>query len=518
MTESIIDYIPDGIELRPNQVESLLYAEKHWDELEVLVVDAPTGSGKSIIAGIIGLWRAAQNERTGIITPNIQQQAQLQETFPRFPSLRGKSRYTCTTSSGQRSCKDTFDMLGGIGYCAGCPYRESRNGCLSDPVSIYNYYSFFTLRNNPIDVVIVDEGHNLVDMVVDLNQIVFSAARYGIPNGLGPRGDFLMWIEEAQEYWSTIDRDTYSAVELKSIDTRLKKLNHFLNIHYLYHLQIEADADGLEKIVAVPRSGIGMSAVPWRRDQKIIIMSATFGERDLARLNLTQRNWAIKTTASPIPPQNRPVTYYPAFENTFNNRKAKLDPALEAGVRKILDYYPDVKGIVHIPYGDQALYKAAFKGGRFKFHSKKNKLDVFRRFRASNTAEVLFASGMAEGIDLPYDAARFQIIPKILWANITDSYIKDLVKKDPEWYTWLTMRTTLQQVGRICRAPDDWGATFILDSTFSRLLFSRGDVKLPKYFIDSLSSSATELVLPKMETLNDTKEKPPTDARTQVQS
>ncbi len=502
MNESILDFVPAGVTLRKNQPEMLLHIEKHWDDVEVFVIDMPTGSGKSLIGGIIGLWQAAANKRTAIITPNIQQQKQIKETFPKFPSLMGKARYTCMISP-QLTCERTFELNSCNGYCPGCPYTSSRNHALVADVGIYNYYSFYSLRDNDTDIVIVDEGHNLVNMIVTLNKITFSAQRDGIPNGLGPRGDFLMWIEDCRDHWAAVDREKMSKVALLQLDKRMRKLNSFLDTNYLYHLQIEVDSQGNEKIVAVPRSGVGMSSLPWGRSQKIIIMSATFNEKDLKKLSLAKRRWDIISTDSPIPVDRRPVTYYPAVENTYANKKDKLDIVLEAAVRKIFDFYPDVKGIVHIPYGDQKKYKKAFKGPRFKFHSKVTKQSVYDKFRASDKPQVLFASGMSEGIDLPYDAARFQIIPKIMWANISDSYIKDIAFKDPSWYTWMTMRTTLQQVGRICRAPDDWGATFILDSTFSRLLYAKGEIKLPKYFTNSLTSSAKELILPKMEDVVD---------------
>ena len=500
MKESILNFVPEGVVLRPNQIETLLKIEKNWNGYDVFVVQAPTGSGKSLIGGIAALWYTDQDKTAAIITPSIQQQEQLKATFPDFPSLKGKARYQCRQVPDM-NCKRVYDLNGQTGYCVGCPYSTARRRAMSESISICNYYSFYSLKRNP-DLLVVDEGHNLVDMVSDINTVIFSERRDGAPTGLGPRGDFLLWLEESHLYWASLDRTIMSRVQVINADRRQSKIMKILDRHYLYHLKREVNEDGTEKIVAMPRTAAGMSAVPWgvRANQKIIIMSATFNEHDAYRLGLKGKRISYIETDSPIAVDRRPVVYRPVADFTFRNKYTAF-PLIAREIETIAGSYIDVKGIIHVPYADQKMFKQFFKKDkRFMFHNKNNKDKVYARFRQSKKPVVLFASGMAEGIDLPYDAARFQIIPKCLWAYLGDSKMKEIALQNPDLYVWLTMRTTLQQAGRICRAPDDWGVTFILDMTFSRLLYAKGKSQLPKYFTKALLiSTDKEVLIPRME-------------------
>jgi Rad3-related DNA helicase len=92
---------------------------------------------------------------------------------------------------------------------------------------------------------------------------------------------------------------------------------------------------------------------------------------------------------------------------------------------------------------------------------------------------------MYEGIDLAYDSGRWQIISKVPWPSLADPAIKYLCKLDNEWYAWETVKTLLQGCGRICRTPDDFGATYIFDSTFNRL-YNENPNFFPLWFRNSV--------------------------------
>ena len=105
---------------------------------------------------------------------------------------------------------------------------------------------------------------------------------------------------------------------------------------------------------------------------------------------------------------------------------------------------------------------------------------------------------MHEGVDLPYDAARFQVIPIISKPYLGDSYNREILMKNPELYLEMTIKKVVQQQGRVCRAPDDWGVTYILDKSFDRLYIGEGETHLPDYFTKALhfSSDKERVLLP----------------------
>jgi Rad3-related DNA helicase len=93
---------------------------------------------------------------------------------------------------------------------------------------------------------------------------------------------------------------------------------------------------------------------------------------------------------------------------------------------------------------------------------------------------------MYEGLDLPEDAGRFQIIAKVPWQSLASPAIKHIAELDPEAFAWETIKTLVQAAGRICRSPDDIGDTFLPDATFWRLLKESKHL-FPKYFIEALT-------------------------------
>lgn len=123
------------------------------------------------------------------------------------------------------------------------------------------------------------------------------------------------------------------------------------------------------------------------------------------------------------------------------------------------------------------------------FHERYDKREVYQRFRDSPPEEgqVLVACGMYEGIDLPEDLGRFQVIAKIPWPNLGNNAVRYQADRDSEWYLWEAAKITIQAAGRICRTPQDYGETFILDSSFQRLVReSRECGLLPNWYIDGI--------------------------------
>jgi Rad3-related DNA helicase len=160
-------------------------------------------------------------------------------------------------------------------------------------------------------------------------------------------------------------------------------------------------------------------------------------------------------------------------------------PIMAKYLLTLLDKHPDEKGLIHVPYQLAVKLRPHLKHKRLMWHDNKDKDEAYKAFRATTQPAVLVASGMAEGVDLPYDAGRWQAIIKIQYPSLADNLMKYFMNSEPSWYAWLSVRTLVQQCGRICRGPDDYGVTYILDVAFENLL--RYNKRLmPKYFLDAL--------------------------------
>ena len=79
---------------------------------------------------------------------------------------------------------------------------------------------------------------------------------------------------------------------------------------------------------------------------------------------------------------------------------------------------------------------------------------------------------MSEGVDLPYDKCRFQIIYKVPFPYLGDKQINLRQKRDKRWYAYKTVMTIMQAYGRGMRAEDDYCTTYVLDKDILMLFKS----------------------------------------------
>jgi len=215
-------------------------------------------------------------------------------------------------------------------------------------------------------------------------------------------------------------------------------------------------------------------------------MSATIGPVDITELGLQQKKVLYLDAEHPIAPENRPVQLLNTCALTHTNLAAEMNMILSE-IQGVADYHAGEKGVIHATYRLAEMLQPHL-GGRFLFHTRENKQQVYQRFRESDPAEglVLVACGMYEGIDLPDDLGRWQVIAKCPWKSLGDPAIRYKAEQDPDWYSWSTLRDLIQAAGRICRHESDFGITYVLDSTATRLIDSSRQL-VPRWFLDAIT-------------------------------
>jgi Rad3-related DNA helicase len=219
--------------------------------------------------------------------------------------------------------------------------------------------------------------------------------------------------------------------------------------------------------------------------KKIVLLSATLSMHELHDLRLKGKRVVRLEAASAIPPEQRPILKEYIGTASYKNQEAYVASLCSW----LLTQAPAGKGFVHMPYGwAHALAKQ--DGGansRLLFHEAHNKAQVLANWRKSNPEQelILIACGMEEGIDLKGLEFSWQAIAKITWPSLQDVAIKHLVETRGDWFTWQAVKHVVQASGRICRAPDDFGVTLILDEQLEFLL-ERGRPLFPKSFLEAV--------------------------------
>jgi len=450
---------------RPQQAEVMTRLEAGWDSHDVFVIQAPTATGKEALAVTIAKWQASFGKKTTICAPTNILVNQIAGNYPELATLHRKDAYNCEELGA--SCVTIQKDCGQP--CDGCVYSKSRKNFVDSNTRVCNTYIYLSNKSFS-EVVVMDEAHQLIKILQDLESSSIWGNRYKFPRNLRTTSDLLEWIE-------TQKRDEH----LLEIRAELLKHHNQHMIEYTNDFYRGALVPVL-KVRPIKIRAIRQQLWPQHKVHKLILMSATISKQLIYEMGLDRRRVLYIDVDSPIPPVNRPTIYDPAANVTYQY-KERACGLLAAYIDKKLVMHPE-KGLIHLPYSWVADVLRHTKNPRLMTHSKVDKAEVLSRFRASSNG-VLIASGMFEGVDLPLDDARWQIIGKVPFDSLGDPAIAERASTDPEWYAYAAILKVVQAAGRVCRAPDDHGITYIADSQFERLY--RNHKKLfPAYFVQAL--------------------------------
>lgn len=179
---------------------------------------------------------------------------------------------------------------------------------------------------------------------------------------------------------------------------------------------------------------------------------------------------------SPIVDVGTCKTAYADLQDTRNMDK------IVSEVKKILDMYPDKKGIIHtgnMKISNYIKQHLADKRLLVREGDTTNNIILEKHQKGKNT--VLVSSSMLEGVDLRDDLSRFQIVVKLPWLSLADPRTKILSDKQGGWYKCELWRRLIQACGRSTRNDNDSSDTYILDSSFKYHL-GQASFMLPEYF------------------------------------
>jgi ATP-dependent DNA helicase DinG len=147
----------------------------------------------------------------------------------------------------------------------------------------------------------------------------------------------------------------------------------------------------------------------------------------------------------------------------------------------LLDLHPIDKGIIHANTNEICKYIHRFTchKNRILTHNTANRNEILMKHKESVDPTVLCSPSMTEGVDLPDDQSRFQIIIKIPYAYLGDARVRKRMDLDQDFYDLHTAVVGIQAIGRSVRSHDDYAVTYIIDKRFER--FQKMDDSIVKY-------------------------------------
>lgn len=474
-SRKIMNYFPG--EPRQIQREVLELLEKKWDNYDVFVLILPVATGKSNIAVTLADWRFFAD----IITPTNILMEQYLRDFPKFPVVFRKSWYEC--------CRKHF-WGGKVHPHKDCQYTAAQRRVRAVPRGLMNYYMYMALSSKgrkTAPTLIIDEAHNCVSTIQELNGKKMWQHDWHYPDWVRDSISFKKWMEGRKSV-TTLDQDEKDTLQF-CIDQINSSKPQFIFQRTRLDWSKGKESELRDCIVwkpidiSKPKTGI------WKYDtEKLILLSATLSKKDIEALGLNRKRVLIIQGHSPIPKENRPVYMKPvAFLNyaTLEQGTEKIAKYIES---ELLERHKGEKGVIHATYKQAEILKRHLGSNpRFIWHTARDKQQRYADFLESPAEEgkVLVASGLYEGIDLPGDLGRWQVVTKVPWMSLADPATKWKAEQDKEWYDWECLKIVIQASGRVCRTPTDFGLTYILDGTIIPL-YERNKNSLPEWFCEAV--------------------------------
>ncbi|HEX7023085.1 MAG TPA: helicase C-terminal domain-containing protein, partial [Trueperaceae bacterium] len=225
--------------------------------------------------------------------------------------------------------------------------------------------------------------------------------------------------------------------------------------------------------------------------ERVLMLSATILDAPtyLSSLGIDPAEAAFIQVPSEFPPKNRPIHLRPVARLTRHQQARDL-PKLVAEIAELFDTHPEDKGLIHAHSYRIAAYIAenlpARHRGRLVVHQDAGERErALELHKGSPLPTVLLTPSMTEGVDLPGDLSRWQVICKIPYPYLGDPQVARRSALDPAWYDWRTCLTVVQAYGRSVRAADDFADTYILDADFPAFL-RRQRGRFPAWFVEAV--------------------------------
>ncbi len=520
---------------RDAQVQALAKIKSSYDrQKKNCILELPTGSGKSPIAIATARWASFLPEidfRPGAYI--LSTQKTLTDQYMRdfkercgLVDLKGQSNYRCET--WKTDCS-VGSKLGKEAKCEFCPYREAKIEFCRRSFGVTNFAYFLSETRyggqlKPRKFLVIDECHNAEREILNFADIEITQARADTCNAgqipylkLKDKQDWSMGFNKAAKEW--LEQTFIPASDKYLTNLELEKEQYqFDNDHERAGKTVKKQANW-EKFAAKvkqfvitgrPEDWISFSdrqgnliirpltatlfadEILFSRAEHVLMMSATILDpRTFARnLGLDSKDCSYLSLPSDFPAANRPIYYKPQGSMSWTN-KADTLPRMIRFIEKILAKFKDVKGMIHTNSYEinkalcDYLYTTS-QASRIITHGSGpgSREDAVMNHTMSPDPTVLISPSMTEGLDLKDDLSRFQIICKIPYPYL-DPYTKTRMRRDEDWYQWMTALTLIQASGRSNRSVDDRAATFILDSSFEAFL-ARNQKILPKWWTEAI--------------------------------
>jgi ATP-dependent DNA helicase DinG len=464
-----------------------------------------------------------------IITAGKILQDQYDDTYESIKNLKGKENYSC----GQYACPcaqgKEFNKLNKT-KCEDCPYDYAKNSFIGGKVSltnfhlylIYSVYSRTLLDQRSAKLLIVDECHELEDVMSDFVSIrmtenTIKKYKFGneseILNNFRKVSNITNYVEFLKYIHQEIIRNIESVEAAMSDTDRPKKqdkrdlrlsnvlgtgpsgdikLMQMISDMKQFQLKVEIflkeylenqhnwvlettrnEKTGQTELSMEPIwASDYLDKYVWSQYDMVVMMSGTILDRNIfSDLNGFDVDRSVYySIASPFPKENRPIYYMPLGKMSYTKKEDTFKNYVPY-LHKLFKKYEMKKGIIHTNSFEISRWiEKDVSNGRLVFHDSSNKEERLRHHLESKDPTIFVSPSVGTGVSFDHEKSRFQIISKIPYPSLSSQKNKLRQKNNPDWYAWKTCALLIQMAGRSIRSKTDFADTIILDGSFSDIL------------------------------------------------
>jgi ATP-dependent DNA helicase DinG len=511
---------PKDAKLRLSKYASHPFREHQEEAIQFILdsdkrfvfLEAPTGSGKSLIAMTSGI-------AMGGVTYSVHSkvlQTQITQDFPEAKSLFGRANYPCLFDD-TLNCDSCFHAKRTpCPFKGPCTYEVEKKKVLAADLRILNYDLLLSECNyvgrfSCSQFNIIDEADNLENTLVNFTTLMFTGyalRRLGLTDlaeklpksSKNPATLMSSWREFATvasaRAQTIIARLSYSiestAVPDPSFIKERTQVVRLWEKIKLFQDNMDPswvlDNSQADKYIFRPlwlTPDLAEQFI-WRHAHRWVLTSASFLPINLEckRLGIPMDEVDYKCLPSNFPVERRPIHVEPVANLPAKTMDVEV-PKLIARIQEILDAHPDVKGLIHaVSYKLAAAIMDGIKSPRLMSHNGQDRQEALERFMQSSDPFVLVSPSMERGVSLEQDLCRFIIVAKAPFLSLGDRIVSARVyssRLGNEWYSSSMLLSVLQMTGRAMRSADDYCESYILDSQFKRV-YEKKPLSLPEWW------------------------------------
>ncbi len=494
---------------------------------DIVLVRAPTGSGKSLLARAVAGCAATPAEvgpeepiGAYYTTPQVSQLDDVagDSLLDDLNVIRGKNNYSCIlpgetdTPVNRAPCVREREFDCQVKHR--CPYFSDRAIAANRSIAAMTLAYFMQTAGSdvfgPRDVVVIDEAHGLGDWAE-----MYAAIDLG-PETVPPWNDVepgaITDLEDAADYaqylvticnrgLETLRGNAELTPDEVAKRDRLTELRSELSWFIEEYEDPESattwvvdqpDGEGSRLTIKPMNPERYLKHTVWDRGQTFVLLSATILSKDAfcAGVGLDPANVALVDVPHTFPVENRPLYDVTQGKMTYERRDETL-PKIARTLVRLMQRHADEKGLVHchsyaIQEHLETLLSEFGVDSRIRSHDSEDRDGQLEAWKRSDDPTVFLSVKMEEALDLDGDLCRWQLLCKAPYPNTRDSRVaRRLEDGQWGWYYRTALRTVIQACGRVVRSPDDFGATYLGDSSLLDL-FERARTDMPDWFAEQV--------------------------------